>query len=73
MTTTEPSDDVLDAVNQAVTDDPAPPSHIARRARVSYGDASDALKWLTVQRFIVPVGNGSWTKYRQRRAGEVIR
>lgn len=63
-------DEVLDAVAAAVEDTPASTSVIARRARVSYSDGHAALKWLTAERFIVAVGNGAWTNYRQRRFGE---
>lgn len=67
-----PSDEVLDAVSAAVEAKPASTSVIARRAHVSYSEAHAALKWLVAERFIVPVGNGAWTNYRQRNFGERI-
>lgn len=71
-TTTEIDDAALDAVADALTLDPQAPSVIARRAHVSTVDAYRALRWLTDNRMAVPIGNGSWKKYRNRHFGEAI-
>ena len=67
----EPTDEILDAVADALTETPASPSVIGRKAHVSTTDAHAALRWLVARQMAVGVGNGAWTRYRERRFGEV--
>lgn len=67
----EPTDDVLDAVADALTDEPLPPSVIARKAKVTTYQAFSALEWLLQAQMCVAIGNGAWRRYRNRRFGEV--
>ena len=67
---TEVTDEILDAVSEAIRPELSNVSTIARRARVSYSDAYSAVQWLESHRFIVGEGNGAWRKYRARRWGE---
>lgn len=67
------TDALLDSVAAAVRDELEPPSRIARRAKVATHEAQRALAWLARRQFVVASGNGAWTNYRQRRAGEVVR
>ena len=67
----EPNFDDIDAVGLVLTDVPMPPSKIARKAKLDYWAAYRALQWMVAHQFAVAVGNGSWTKYRNRRFGEV--
>jgi hypothetical protein len=73
MTTTEPTDEVLDSTAAALTDTLATPSQIARKAKVRTTDAYAALAWLVERQMAVTSGNGAWTKYRNRRFGETCR
>jgi hypothetical protein len=70
-TTNEPSDKILEATADALTETWTNPSTIARRAKITTGQAHAALKWLTANQMATATGNGSWTKYRNRRFGEV--
>lgn len=68
MTTTqtaEPTDELLDAVADALTDTAVPPSALARKAKVRTSEAGEALRWLVEHRFATPVGHGAWTRYRK--------
>jgi hypothetical protein len=73
MSTTEITDEALDSTAAALTDNLATPSRIARKAGITTIEAYAALAWLTENRMAVAVGNGSWTKYRNRQFGEKIR
>jgi hypothetical protein len=75
MSANEPIDAVLDAVAEALSDQPASPSRIARKAstadaKISTTDAHAALRWLVEHQMAVAVGNGAWANYRERRFGE---
>lgn len=71
-TVAEPSDVVLDAIASALTDTPESPSNLARKAHVTTREAHAALAWLGRKRMVVSVGNGCWTRYRNRQFGELV-
>lgn len=73
MTTTEPTDELLDAVGDVLTDSPQTPSGIARKAKVTTGQAAWALRWLVAHQFAATEGNGGWARYRRFTARDVLR
>lgn len=60
-------DAVADVLDDTVT---RTPSDLARRASTTTNAAHHALRWLVTNNMAVPVGNGAWTRYRARRAGD---
>jgi hypothetical protein len=68
----EPDWDIVDAIAEVLTDTPQTPSAIARRAKILTGSTVAPLRWMVANHYAIPVGNGAWTKYRQRRAGEAL-
>lgn len=69
-TTTDRILDLVDAIAPHLTDTPQSPSCLARKARITTYEAHDALRWMVENSYAVPVGNGAWTTYRERRFGE---
>ncbi len=67
--------DIADALSEptVLTDVPQSPSALARKAKVTTNQAHQALRWMAANHYVVPVGNGAWTKYRLRRPGEALR
>lgn len=61
----EPTDELLEAVEDQLTETPQTPSAIARKARVTTGQAGWALRWLVRHQFAATEGNGGWAKYRK--------
>ena len=68
----EPDWDTVDAIAEVLTDTPQTPSAIARRAKISTNSTVAPLRWMVDHHYAIPVGNGAWTKYRTRRAGEAL-
>lgn len=71
----EPTDEVYDAadaITEVLTAEPQTPSALARKAKIPTQRAHDALRWMARHRYAVAEGNGAWTRYRTRRAGERI-
>ena len=65
--------EIADALSEptVLTDEPQTPSVLARKAKVTTQQAHRALCWMVANHYAVAVGNGAWTRYRTRRAGEV--
>jgi DNA-binding IclR family transcriptional regulator len=63
--------DHIDAISVYLTDEPQTPSALARKARITTGQAHRALRFMVSEHYAVREGNGAWARYRERRAGEV--